>query len=415
MLPSEQTPYGRSLRDLDKIIVVCVLLLVGLGLLAIFSATTAINTPAFLKGNFAKQVIWFTIGIMIASAVVMTPMKSFYKFAYFFYAISLVLLILVLLVGTGKGAHRWFVLGPLRLQPSEIAKVATILAVARFASSESTDVRRHKDIAIVFALVLVPALLIVKEPDLGTAIVFFSLAIPMLFWAGLSPFLIFVITAPIITLVSAFNVYTFTAVILLITGVLIWRRSRLWVFLTIFLINITVGVLTPKLWGGLHEYQRTRILTFVGLQQDPKGTGYQVNQSKVAIGSGGFWGKGWRQGTQTKLRFLPEQHTDFIFSVVGEEFGFFGVTLVLVVFWTLLWRALVIAAAVKSKFTALVVVGCVTGISVHIIINTGMSVGIMPVTGLPLPFLSYGGSALWTNMVLIALILNAGVRRFQYL
>jgi rod shape determining protein RodA len=404
-----------TLRDLDKIIVVCVLILVAAGLMAIYSATTAIHVPAILKDNFAKQVIWFTIGIMIASAIVMTPMKFFFKYAYWFYGAGLLLLTAVLFFGPVKGSHRWFIIGPLRLQPSEIAKVATILALARFAASDGVDLRRYKDVAILFAIVLFPALLIIKEPDLGTALVFCSLAIPMLFWAGLSPFIIFVLVAPILTLVSAFNVVSFAVVILLITGVLLWTRCRLWVFLAVLLINITVGALTPKLWEGMHDYQRERIRTFVGLQEDPKGAGYQVNQAKVAIGSGGFWGKGWLHGTQTKLRFLPEQHTDFIFTVVGEELGFAGVMLVIVVFLTLLLRALMIAGAVKSKFASLVVIGCVTAIAVHVIINMGMCVGLMPVTGLPLPFLSYGGSSLWTNTVLVALILNAGVRRFQYL
>jgi rod shape determining protein RodA len=409
MLSSEQT-----LRDLDKIVVVCVLILVFLGLVAIYSVTTAVHTPENLKDNFAKQIIWFAIGIMIASAIVITPMQSFYKHAYWLYGLGLFFLILVLFVGSGKGAHRWLAIGAVRFQPSEIAKVATILALARYITQEKTDLRSRKDIMIAFSIILIPALLIIKEPDLGTAIVFLALIIPMLFWAGLSPFIIFVVAAPVITLISAFNVYSFTVTILLITATLLWRRSRLWVFLTVFLVNITVGALTPKVWGGLRDYQRTRILTFVGIEQDPKGTGYQVNQSKVAIGSGGFWGKGWQEGTQTKLRFLPEQHTDFIFSVVGEEFGFVGVAIVLITFLILLWRGLLIAAAVKSRFTSLVVVGCVTVIAVHAIINIGMSVGIMPVTGIPLPFLSYGGSALWTNVILIGLILNAGIRRFQY-
>ncbi|MGH7457361.1 MAG: rod shape-determining protein RodA, partial [bacterium] len=289
------------------------------------------------------------------------------------------------------------------------------------------DLRRYKDIAIVFGIVLLPALLIIRQPDLGTAIVFCSLAVPMLFWAGLSPFIIFVLVAPFITLVSAFNLVSFAIAILLITGVLFlvrrpdffFKRNKKgrsgWVFLAVLLINITVGALTPKIWAGMHDYQRDRIRTFVGLQEDPKGAGYQVNQAKVAIGSGGFWGKGWLHGTQTKLRFLPEQHTDFIFTVIGEEFGFVGVVLIMLAFLTVLLRSLIIAGAVKSKFSTLVVIGCVTAISVHVIINIGMCVGIMPVTGLPLPFLSYGGSALWTNTVLVALVLNAGLRRFQYL
>jgi len=408
-------PPEDTLRDLDKIIIVCIFILVAAGLMAIYSATTALYTPEILKGNFAKQVLWFTIGVMIASAVVITPMKFFHKYAYWFYGIGLTLLVLVLFVGSGKGSHRWFVLGPLRLQPSEIAKIATILALARFAASEGVDLRRLKDVAIIFAIVLAPALLIIKEPDLGTAIVFLSLAIPMLFWAGLSPFIIFILLTPMITLVAAFNEVTFFIAMVLVIGTLVWLRARMWIIFAVFLVNIAVGVITPKVWEGMHDYQRDRIRTFVGFEEDLKGSGYQVNQAKVAIGSGGFWGKGWLHGTQTKLRFLPEQHTDFIFTVVGEEFGFFGVSLVMTVFLTLLLRALLIAGSVKSKFTALAVVGCVTAISVHVIVNIGMCVGVMPVTGIPLPFLSYGGSALWTNMVIVGLILNAGVRKFQYL
>jgi rod shape determining protein RodA len=390
-----------KLRDLDRIIVVCIFILVAAGLMAIYSATTAINTPAIIKDNFAKQVLWFTIGVMIASAIVITPMKFFYKYAYWFYGIGIVLLILVLFMGTGKGSHRWFGFGPLRVQPSEIAKIATILALSRFASSDTVDLRRIKDVAIVFAIVVVPALLIVKEPDLGTAIVFLSLAIPMLFWAGLSPFIIFLLLTPIISLVASFHEYSFFIAMALIIGTLLRLRTRMWIVFAVFIVNVTVGVITPKVWEGMHDYQRDRILTFVGVEEDLKGSGYQVNQAKVAIGSGGFWGKGWLHGTQTKLRFLPEQHTDFVFAVIGEEFGFFGVSLVMAVFLTL-------------QFTALVVVGCVTAISVHVIVNTGMCVGVMPVTGIPLPFLSYGGSALWTNMAIVGLILNAGVRRFQY-
>jgi len=404
-----------KLRDLDKIIIVGVFILVAAGLMAIYSATTTINTPGILKGNFAKQVLWFTIGIMIASVIVMAPMKFFHKYAYWFYGIGVALLIIVLFAGSGKGSHRWLVLGPLRLQPSEIAKIATILALSRFAAGEAVDLRRFKDVAIMFAIVVVPGLLIVKEPDLGTALVFFSLAIPMLFWAGLSPFIIFILITPIITLIAAFNEVAFFIAMALIVGTLVWLRARAWIIFAVFLVNVAVGVITPKVWEGMHDYQRNRILTFVGAEEDLKGSGYQVNQAKVAIGSGGFWGKGWLNGTQTRLRFLPEQHTDFIFTVIGEEFGFVGVNLIMAVFLTLLLRSLLIAGAVKSKFTALVVVGCVTAISVHVIVNVGMCVGVMPVTGIPLPFLSYGGSALWTNMAIAGLILNAGVRRFQYL
>lgn len=408
-------PPPEKIRDLDKMIIAAIFILVAIGLMAIYSATTALNTPAILKDNFAKQVIWFTIGVMIASVMVIAPMKFFYKYAYWFYGIGVALLILVLLIGTGKGSNRWLMFGPLRLQPSEIAKIATILALSRFAASEGIDLRRLRDVGLMFAIVLVPALLIIKQPDLGTAIVFFSLAMPMLFWAGLSPFIIFVLLTPLMAMLASFHAYSFFLVIALIIGVLVWLRTRLWIIMAIFAVNVAVGVVTPKVWDGMHGYQRNRILTFVGVSEDPKGTGYQVNQAKVAIGAGGFWGKGWQRGTQTQLRFLPEQHTDFIFTVIGEEFGFFGVSFVMMVFLILLLRALMIAASAKSKFSSLVVVGCVTAISVHVIVNMGMCVGVIPVVGIPLPFLSYGGSALWTNMVIAGLILNAGVRRFQYL
>ena len=409
------TKSGTDFRYLDKAILFAMVLLVGIGLLAIYSAVTAYNTPEVLKHNFSKQVIWFMVGIMVMSAVVLLPMKFFHKQAYWLYALSILLLITVLFVGGGKGVHRWFQIGGLKFQPSELAKIATILTLARFVSSDTRDLRYYRDMGIAFALVLVPGLLIVKQPDLGTALVIFSLIPPVMFWAGLSPFVIFVMVSPVLTFISSFNYYTFLVAIVLISFVLYFTHRPLRTILLVLLLNITAGAFTPVLWNRLHGYQQTRILTFVGLEQDPQGTGYQVNQSKVAIGSGGFFGKGWQKGSQTQLRFLPEQHTDFVFSVVGEEFGFWGVTVVMALFATLLVRALQIAAQTKSKFSSLVVVACVTTIGFHVVINTGMTVGIAPVTGIPLPFLSYGGSALWTNMVLVGLILNVGMRRFEYL
>lgn len=403
-----------SWKDIDKVVIICVLLLVTVGLMAIYSTTNSPTTSAAIRHSFAKQVIWILAGAMIASAVVLTPVKYLKGVAYSLYGVSVVLLILVLFFGSGKGVHRWFVLGPVHFQPAEVAKIATLLALARYLSDEVRDLRSLKDIGVCFAMVLVPTALILKEPDLGTAIVMASLLLPVLFWAGLSPFILFLVVSPIITLLSAFNVYTFGAAMILIIVVLLLSKRKLPVLLAVLVLNVGVGALTPSLWNRLKDYQKTRILTFVGLQQDPRGTGYQVAQSQVAIGSGGLWGKGWARGTQTKLRFLPEQHTDFIFSVVGEELGFWGVTLVLLTFFVLLWRALAIAVSAKNKFLTLMVVGCVTLIGVHVIVNTGMTVGIMPVTGIPLPFLSYGGSSLWTNMTLVGLILNAGLRRFQY-
>lgn len=407
-------PANISWKDIDRPIIVCVLLLAFAGLMAIYSATSSPATAAAIQNSFSKQIIWFLMGAMIASAVVLTPIKYIRSSAYWLYGVCLVLLVLVLFVGGGKGVHRWFIIGSIYLQPAEVAKIATLLALARYLSDETRDLKSLKDIGVCFALVLVPTALILKEPDLGTAIVVVSLLLPVLFWAGLSPFIVFLVVSPVLTVISAFNVFTFGAVMVSIVVVLVLSKRSVPVLLTIFILNVSVGALTPNLWNGLKDYQKTRILTFVGLQEDPRGTGYQVAQSQVAIGSGGFWGKGWTRGTQTKLRFLPEQHTDFIFAVIGEEFGFWGVMIVLSTFFVLFWRALGIAVSAKNKFLVLMVVGCVTVLGVHVIVNTGMTVGIMPVTGIPLPFLSYGGSSLWMSMTLIGLILNAGARRFQY-
>jgi rod shape determining protein RodA len=402
-------------RYFDKGILFSMVLLVSIGLLAIYSAVTAYNTPEVLKGNFSKQLIWFMIGVGLMSVVVLVPMKLFFKSAYWLYAVAVVLLIAVLFFGSGRGSHRWFEFGSIKLQPSELAKIATILAFARFVSTDARNLQQYRDMIIAFAIVFVPGLLIIKQPDLGTSLVIFSLIPPIMFWAGLPPFYIFVMVSPIVTFISSFNYYSFLVAILAIGAILYFARRPAKTVIWVLVLNLMAGAFTPALWSRLHDYQRTRVLTFIGLEQDPQGTGYQVNQSKVAIGSGALFGKGWQQGSQTQLRFLPEQHTDFVFSVVGEEFGFLGVAIVLGLFLMMLIRGLQIAAQTKSRFSSLVVVGCVTAVAFHVVINTGMTVGVAPVTGIPLPFLSYGGSALWTNMVLVGLILNVGMRRFEYL
>lgn len=404
---------GQNWRGLDKVIIVCVLILMSVGLMAIYSATASRAASEILQNNFTKQIIWFLLGAMIASALIIAPAKAFYNTAYLLYGASIVLLVLVLFIGGGKGVHRWFIMGPVHFQPSEVAKIATVLALARYLSSDVRNLGNLKELAVAFAMVIVPVGLIMKQPDLGTAIVLCAMLIPILFWAGLSPFVVFLIVSPFVAVVSAFNFFTFVLAMLLIIGVLFLAKRPLPVLITVFIVNIFFGALTPSIWNKLHDYQKTRILIFLGLEQDPRGTGYQVAQSLVGIGSGGFWGKGWLQGTQTKLRFLPEQHTDFIFSVVGEEFGFFGVTIILITFFVMLWRALQIASELKNRFLSLTVIGCAAILGVHVVVNTGMTVGIMPVTGIPLPFLSYGGSALLTNMVIIGLILSAGMKRYQ--
>lgn len=400
-----------KLQNLDVPIIIALAVIVVFGIASVYSATQ--SSTGAMQHNFNKQALWVLLGVVLLSLMVLAPLRVFHKYAYSFYIACVVLLVAVLFAGTGS-VHRWLELGPFRFQPSELAKLASLFALAKFVADEERNFQRPLDIIIAFGIVGLPMLLIAKEPDLGTALVFMAMILPVLYWAGLSLFAVFLFLAPFITLAAASTFKTFFIAMIFIVVVMIVSGRGLKVIVPNFLLNIGVGIITPILWSNLHEYQKSRILTFLGLEQDPQGLGYQVLQSKVAIGSGGFWGKGWMEGTQTQLRFLPEQHTDFIFSVVGEEFGFFGVMLVLAAFFVIFWRALKIAHECKNRFAAITVVGAVVILAFHVVVNTGMTVGIMPVTGLPLPFLSYGGSALLTSMALIALILNAGRRRLQY-
>ncbi len=404
---------NRIFRHFDFAFLASVLLLIACGLLAIYSATYVGDAPAF-QLKFTKQLLWATIGLAVLAVCVTLPLKFFQKYAYVIYSVALALLVVVLVVGTGAGTRRWIALGAVRIQPAEIAKVATLIALARYLGDEHRNLGTLKDILVPLALVSAPLLLVMKQPDLGSALVFLALILPVLHWAGLSGAVLFVILAPLVSLVSASNYYAFlTAMFIISAGLfLLGRGLRFFVFN--FVLNIGVGILTPMLWGTLKAYQQNRILTFLGLVTDPHGLGYQVIQSKVAIGSGGVVGKGFLHGTQTHLRFLPEQHTDFIFCVIAEEFGFLGVLLVLSLFLYMLLRGLNIASKVKARFSSVLVFGGTVIFLFQIFVNVGMTIGIMPVTGLPLPFLSYGGSALIANLMIVGLILNAWRKRFDY-
>jgi rod shape determining protein RodA len=230
----------------------------------------------------------------------------------------------------------------------------------------------------------------------------------------MKPANLFLILSPAISLICAFHLASWMIFILVLLLMLYLSRPRFLTTAAIFLLNFVVGIITPILWRGLHEYQQKRILVFLDPGRDPLGAGYQVIQSKVAIGSGGFWGKGFLHGTQTKLAFLPAQHTDFIFSSFGEQFGFVGSLAVLALLLAVILRGIKAAQMARNKFAGLVAMGATAVILFHVVVNIGVSLGIMPVTGLPLPFLSYGGSSLVTNMILVGLLLNIRYRWQEY-
>ncbi|MDA0710462.1 MAG: rod shape-determining protein RodA [bacterium] len=396
-------------RDLDIPLITAILLTTLIGITMIYSATY--NWDLGTAGRiYEKQITWAVLALITLCITVAIPLKFFYALAYILYGISVLLLLMVLELGD----RRWFNLGPVHIQPSELAKLAMVLVLARYLSMRKRDFTRARTFVQPFLLVLLPTLLVFKQPDLGTALVFGSVILPLFYWAGVRPVHLFFMVSPGLTLVCAFHPWTLAPMVLLLVGLLFFHRPRLLTTATLLLINLTVAVGAPYLWEHkLHDYQKRRILTFLNPDMDRLGAGYQVIQSKVAIGSGGLSGKGFLEGTQTKLAFLPEQHTDFIFSVVGEEFGFAGAMVILGLFLFIIWRALAIAIQVKSRFASLVAIGLTVILVFHVFVNIGMTIGVMPVTGLPLPFLSYGGSILVMSMVLIGFLLNIYANRHE--
>jgi rod shape determining protein RodA len=405
--------WKSRLRNLDKPFVAATLLLLLLGLITLYSACAQAGDSPW-AGNFGRQLTWLALG---AAGLVLACVVSLHllrHLAYFLYGMAVAALVLLLLFGKGPGVARWLQVGPVQIQPSELAKIAVVLALARFLTSTTTDLERPLDLIKAFALGLVPMALVAKQPNLGTAMVFGALLLPMLFWAGLSLSSLFIILSPVLSFVASFHRLALTGVLILVVVALLILRARPRTIAFTLVMNLAAAAAAPILWNHLHDYQQQRILSFLGLREDPMGLSYQVIQSKVAIGSGGIWGKGLLHGTQTHLRFLPAQHTDFIFSVIGEELGFVGTSVTLLLFGVFLRRCLMIASRARNPFASLVVVGVLSIFAFHILVNLGMVVGLMPVAGLPLPFMSYGGSFLLASLIMVGLVANVSMRWDEY-
>ncbi len=399
-------------REVDLLLLGCVLALVAVGVLFVYSATVEnAQVPGPLH---TRQLLLALAGLIALSVAFRLPLQFYYSTAYLLYGVMLLLLIVLAVTGGGEGG-RWFVLiGGIRLQPSEPAKIFLVMAVARYLSGRQVTFRRVPDYLVPFLLALVPFLLVARQPDLGTAMIFPVILIPMLYWRGMPIWTLFLICSPLLSVVTAFSPLTW-GVAMIIIGLVVWRtRLRRGLGVLLVVGNVILGVLTPVVWDHLHPYQQQRILSFIDPQQDPLGAGYQIIQSTVAVGSGGLTGKGYLQGTQTKLNFLPEQHTDFIFSVIAEETGLIGAFVVLLLFAVILSRSLRAAAEVKNGFAGLVITGATGIIFAHVMVNIGMSLGLLPITGLPLPFVSYGGSHLVSMMFLAGVILGLRRRWMEY-
>ncbi len=406
--------FSGASRNADLFLVVVVVLLCGVGVLTIFSTLQG-SEVSMARNLHLKQLFWFGLGFLAMILVAVIPYKFYYALCPIIYVISLLSLVLLFWFGSGQGgANRWFNLGSFYFQPAELVKVTTIFVLARYLSGRKVAAGGIKPFLPALLLVVLPFILIIKQPDLGTSMVFMAILVAMLYHAGMKPANLFLLLSPAISLICAFHLISWMIFILVVILMLFLSRPRFLTTAAIFLTNFAVGIITPIMWRGLHEYQQKRILVFLDQGRDPLGAGYQVIQSKVALGSGGFLGKGFLHGTQTKLAFLPAQHTDFIFSSFGEQFGFLGSMIILFLFLILILRGVKIAQMARNKFAGLVAQGVTAVIFFHVFVNVGVSLGIMPVTGLPLPFMSYGGSSLITNMILVGLLLNVRFRWQEY-
>ena len=352
---------------------------------------------------------------MIVTAIL--PLKTIYRLVGPSYLVLLLVLLVLLVVGkTVSGSRSWFSLAKdLGGQPSEFAKVASLLALAAFLSRTTTIISDPKHLIAAIAIIVIPMGFVLAQPDLGTSIVFFAMLLPILYWAGVDNFVLAAILSPVIVAAGALFGTSFFIISVIASAALLYvsRRNR-FIAAVAFALTLAVGVSVQFVYERLPSYQQKRIMTFLNPEADPLGSGYNVLQAKVAIGSGGLFGKGYLQGTQTQLNFIPEQWTDFIFCVPGEEFGFFGASIVLILFGVLLMHGIKVASASKNKFSSIAAIGIVAVLATHVLINIGMSMGLMPVVGIPLPFLSYGGSALVANMMMSGLLMNFWANRKEY-
>ena len=356
-------------KKYDLVILACTGCLVALGFMFIYSATFS---ESGRSPYMQRQLIWLSIGLLGLVLFARWDYRHLGPLSPFLYLGAVLLLLVVLHRSTPlRGARSWIRFGSVTFQPSEFAKLVVIIALARFLSAFHRHRERLWFMLASLAIVMFPVFLILEQPDLGTALIFLAILFSMIYVSGV----------------------------------------RMKYLLFIFLLGL---ISLPVLWMSLKTYQQNRLKIFFNPNLDPMGIGYNAIQSKVAVGSGGFFGNGWLHGAQTHLKFLPERHTDFIFSVIGEEWGFFGVALVIVLYMVIVFRGLRIAAQARDPFGRILAVGIVVMLASHVIINAGMTIGLMPITGLPLPLLSYGGSSMITALLAVGILEGINSKRYSY-
>lgn len=357
------------------------------------------------------QLIWLFVALVAYAVIGLVPMRMIEKISRPAYVVSLGLLVVVLAFPAISGARSWIRVGSIGFQPSEFAKIATILVIAQWAARLKTPPKGMTELAVPATLVGLPAVLTLLQPDLGTAIVYVLLFAALCFWAGTPPVIVFLLLSPIVSILLTFSLPLWSLYILALGGLLFVLRPPRATWIYVSATNLLMGIVALPLWNQLAGYQKQRLLVFLQPESDPRGAGWNVIQSKVAIGSGGWFGKGFLEGTQKRLAFLPERHTDFIFSVLGEELGFVGVLVAFGLFGLLLFEGVRIAERNPDPYASTLAFGLVALIASHLAINTAMTVGMMPITGLPLPFLSKGGSFLVVCFAAVALWRKTWIER----
>lgn len=391
--------------------VITLLLLSVFGVGMIYSAGVLEVPSTVTEGLWIRQAVFLgasVVGLLVVSRI---PLRWFEWIAVPAYVLGVAVLAVTLVAGTGagtaEGISSFLSIGGFRFQPAEAAKISTALALAALLARREGPPLYLRDLLTPAALVGLPLGLVLLQPDLGTALAFLGIFFAVIFWAGTPWPLILFAASPGLGLILAFSLRVWAAYIVLLAIGLYLYRFRLYLVESIAVIlgNIAAGAIAQPLWNSLAEYQRNRLLVFLDPELDPRNAGWQLIQSKVAVGSGGIFGKGFTAGTQKRLAFLPEQHTDFIFSVVGEELGFIGTSVVLVLFGYLFFRMITMAEAAKRSFAGLFIFGILGVWLTHVFINAGMTIGVVPVTGIPLPFISYGGSFLLMSWMAAAVVL----------
>lgn len=394
----------------DRPLILVSLGLIAYGLLVLYSAgQTDVPTPA--AGIWQRQLVWVGVGGLAAWGAFRVSPRLVEWAAPAVYGVSIFLLLLTLVIGTGAGtaasSKSWLAVGGVAIgQPAELAKVAVILMLARMLAGLREAPSSLRQLIRPCLVAGIPFLLVLKQPDLGSAIVFIGILFAMLFWAGVRFRLLFLLASPVLSLLLAFDTRSWGLwFIVLVTLLFVWRPF-VWEGVAVFLVNCIMGFVAIPLWRGLALYQQNRLLTFLNPEVDPRAAGYHAIQSKVAIGSGGWFGNGFLEGPQKRLAFLPAQHTDFVFSVLGEELGFVGVVVALALFLALFLILVRIARRATDPFGSLLAFGIAGLFFTHVFENVGMTVNIMPITGIPLPFFSYGGSFFLISALMLGLALR---------